>query len=242
MNEIFVGVKPKDYILSRIDGLGEKYSGRSGDSRALLKSYCHDTIEVLEDCFDTSLLGITRCINKVKLYQGGDNVNTEQAIFYIVDMLIRLKNIAKAMVPIKDLPSCKSLIGLSSEDIVSKAKDLVKNDIVRVGVSALLLGSSINKVVKIEDVKWFYKDSLEELNNEILIKGNSVSPLEQFLLDKFNAEIGYCNLAMTKAGIGAFDAVKDIVEIAMKDIEKYETRYTNGGVRNTENEENAFLK
>ena len=49
--------------------------------------------------------------------------------------------------------------------------------------------------------------------------------MEQFLLDKFNAEIGYCNIALFKAGIGAVEELKELVEIGKKHIEKFEKEY-----------------
>lgn len=126
------------------------------------------------------------------------------------------------MIPIKELPSCKKLTELSAEDIVAKAKDLVKNNVVKAGVGIILLGSKAHDVVKIEDVKSYYNDRLNQLNSEILIKGKLISLMEQFLLDKFNAEIGYCNLALFKAGLGIVDELKGLVEVGGKHIEKYE--------------------
>lgn len=49
--------------------------------------------------------------------------------------------------------------------------------------------------------------------------------MEQFLLDKFNAEIGYCNIALFKAGIDAVEELKGLVEIGKKHIEKFETDF-----------------
>lgn len=60
---------------------------------------------------------------------------------------------------------------LSAEEIVSKAKDLVKNDIVKAVVGVYLLGSKVNDVVKIEDVKGYYSERLAQLNSEIQTKG-----------------------------------------------------------------------
>ena len=67
-----------------------------------------------------------------------------------------------------------------------------------------------------------YNDRLNQLNSEILTKGENASPIEQYLLDKFNAEIGYCNLALFKAGIGIADEIRGLVEIGKKHIEKFE--------------------
>ena len=234
MNEIFVAVKETDYIEAQIGELCEKYSNRFGanfvQQRALFRSYCYDTIKLFEDCFETSMLGIQRCKTKVEVYRKIDDLDIGRAVFDIVDMLCELKDIVRSMVPIKDLPSCKKLTELSAEDIASKAKDLVKNDIVKTVVGVYLLGSKVNDVVKIEDVKGYYNERLAQLNSEILIKGKLISPMEQFLLDKFNAEIGYCNIALFKAGIGAVEEYKGLVEIGKKHIEKFEKEYR-GNVR-----------
>ena len=229
MNEIFVAIKETDYIEAQIGGLCEKYNNRCGadyvQQRALFRSYCYDTIKLFEDCFETSMLGIQRCVSKVKGYQTIDNLDIRRATFDIVDMLCELKDIVRTMVPIKYLPSCKRLTELSAEDIVSKAKDLVKNDIVKAVVGVYLLGSKVNDLVKIEDVKGYYSERLAQLNSEIQTKGKGISPMEQFLLDKFNAEIGYCNIALFKARIGAAEELKGLAEIGKKHIERFEKEY-----------------
>ena len=233
LNEIFVAIKDTDYIEAQIGGLCDKYNNRCGtdyvQQRALFRSYCYDTIKMFDDCFETSMLGIQRCMSKVKGYQTIDDLDIGLARIDIVEMLCELRNIVRMMVPIKDLPSCKKLTELSVEDIVSKAKDLVKNDFVKAAVGAYILGSKINDVVKIEDVKCYYSEHLAQLNSEIQTKGKGISPMEQFLLDKFNAEIGYCNIALFKAGIGAAEELKGLVEIGKKHIEKFEKGYRGNG-------------
>ena len=229
MNEIFVAIKETDYIEAQIGGLCEKYNNRCGvdyvQQRALFRSYCYDTIKLFEDCFETSMLGIQRCMSKVKGYQTKDDLDIRLARLDVVEMLYELRDIVRTMVPIKDLPSCKKLTELSADDIASKAKDLVKNDIVKAAVGVYLLGSKVNDVVKIEDVKGYYSERLAQLNSEILTKGKGISPMEQFLLDKFNAEIGYCNIALFKAGIGAVEELKGLAEIGKKHIERFEKEY-----------------
>ena len=215
MNEIFVGVKEIGYIETQISKLCEKYNSRNGVD--------------FEDCFETSMLGMQRCVNKVKAYQTKDDLDIRIAQLDIVEMLCELKDIVRTMVPIKDLPSCKKLTELSAEDIVSKAKDLVKNDFVKAAIGVYLLGSKVNDVVTIGDVKGYYSERLAQLNSEIRTKGRLISPIEQFLLDKFNAEIGYCNIALLKAGIGAVEELKGLVEIGKKHIEKFEKEYRGNG-------------
>ena len=231
LNEIYVATKDKEYVLAKIEGLCQKYNSRNGvnyeQQKALFRSYCHDTIEVFRECFETTMLGITRCISKVERFRKLDNIDIGASTLVILKMLVDLKELVSSMIPIKDLPSCKNLIGLSAEDLITKAKDLVKNDIVKVGAGAILLGSKINDVIKIEDVKDYYHRNLEELQNEIKLKGNQVSFIEQFLLDKFNAEIGYCNLALVKTGIGITEELKDMAEIGRKHIDNFENLYRN---------------
>ena len=175
------------------------------------------------------IIGVQRCVSKVKGYQTKDDLDIRLARLDVVEMLYELRDIVRTMVPIKDLPSCKKLTELSADDIASKAKDLVKNDIVKAAVGVYLLGSKVNDVVKIEDVKGYYSERLAQLNSEILTKGKGISPMEQFLLDKLNAEIGYCNIALFKAGIGAVEELKGLAEIGKKHIEKFEKGYRGNG-------------
>lgn len=227
LNEIYVAVKEIDYIENQIDILCEKYHNRSCNDyvqqRALFRTYCNDTLKVFDDCFETSMLGMQRCKTKVKTYQAIDDWDIRSATYDIVAMFFELKDITKTMIPIKDLPSCKKLVKLTGEDIASKAKDLIKNEIIKAGVGVYLLSSKLSDVITINDVKGYYNDRLAQLNSEILAKGKTPSSIEHFLLDKFNAEIGYCNLALYKAGIGVAEELKGLVEIGRKHIEKYES-------------------
>ena len=62
LSEIYVAIKGTDYIEAKIDNLCAKYNSRHGSDfvqqRALFRSYCHDTIELFNDCFETSMLGM----------------------------------------------------------------------------------------------------------------------------------------------------------------------------------------
>lgn len=232
MNEIFIGIKDKAVIEAEIDALCDKYNNRQvpdySQRRALFRTYCHDTIVVFESCFETSLLGMKKCINKVKAYQEKDIIETGNAALDIYNMLIELKSIVKSMVPIKDLPSCKRLTELSPEVLISKAKDLVKSDIIKTGASAVLLGVKIGDLVGIAEIRRYYDGRLAELTEEIKEKGGEVSPIECFLIDKFNAEIGYCDVASFKTGIGITEELIRLAEIGRKHIEKYENRLKKG--------------
>ena len=74
----------------------------------------------------------------------------------------------------------------------------------------LVIITKVNDVIQIKDIKDYYSERLVQLNREIRTKGKSISPMDKFLLDKFNAEIAYCNIALLKTGIGAIKEYKDL--------------------------------
>lgn len=51
-----------------------------------------------------------------------------------------------------------------------------------------------------------------------------IRPMEQFLMEKFDAEIGYCDLAAQKAGLGIVKESADLINISKKNIAKFESR------------------
>lgn len=66
---------------------------------------------------------------------------------------MQLRNIAQNATPIKELPSCKKLIELSTEDAAAAATDLIKSDIVKSVAKSLLLGTKIKDAINISDVR-----------------------------------------------------------------------------------------
>ena len=125
-------------------------------------------------------------------------------------------------ISINDFPSCKDLLQLSEEDLVSVANDLVGNKVVKSKVSFVLLGKGMDNLIKIGDVMAFYDNIVNEMQADINEKGHSEISLESFLLMKAKAEYAYCFLAMLKVGHGIEKEAKSIQEVR-KDIEQYES-------------------
>ena len=63
---------------------------------------------------------------------------------------------------------------------------------------------------------------LGELQREANEEQHIVVPIEQFLIDKCNAEIGYCDMAMIKIGLKATTEINELVDSAHKNIDKFE--------------------
>lgn len=228
---IFV-INDKKNAVAQIEHLCKKYNSKNAannvQSVALFKSYCRETINMLETCFATEMQGAARCKRFVEAFLLTDDINSTQiATMYIFDMLMQLRNIAQNATLIKDLPSCKKLTEMSTDDAIAAATDLIKSDIVKGIAKSLLLGMKFKDVIEISDVRKYYNDQIEELQKELREEQREISPIEQFLMDKFNAEIGYCDIASIKTGIDVAKEVVGLLDIARKNIKKFEQQLDN---------------
>lgn len=233
MNEIFILKKDKEFVLSKIDEIFRKYqttnATNSVQRRTTLRKCCHEIDCMLDECFEPSLLGFTRCKQKISRCNCVDDPLRVDMSFYILgQMLSELRARTCCAIPLKDYPSCRKLVGLSPKDVISKTKDLVKNEIVKAGVCFLLLGSDVGDVITIADIKKLYRGLLDELQKELREKNDGINPVEQNLMCWFNAEIGYCDLAMFKAGMSIGENAAELNAIASKNIEKYENSCLSG--------------
>lgn len=223
---IFV-VKDKENAVAQIDTLCKKYSSKNADNNrqfmALFKAYCQETINMLETCFATEMQGASRCRRFVEKCAHTDDINSIQTgTMQIFDMLMQLQDIAQNAIRIKDLPSCKKLTELSTEDAIAAATDLIKSDIVKGVAKSLLLGVKIKDAIDISDVRNYYNEQIKELRKELDEEQREISPIEQFLMDKFNAEISYCDIASIKTGIGIAKETVGLLDTARKNIDKFE--------------------
>lgn len=229
MNEFFILKKDKEYVLSRIDEIIQKYQTvnfvNNVQRRTIMRQCCHDIDCMLDECYEPSLWGVAKCKQKTsRCFRVDDPLLVDASSYILGQMLFDLKARTCAAIPLKDYPSCRILVGLSPEDVISKTKDLVKSDIVKAGVCFLLLGLGIGDAISIADIKKLYQGFLDELQKELREKNDGINPVEQDLMDWFNAEIGYCDLAMCKAGISIGENVAELVDIAQKNVERYENR------------------
>ncbi len=228
---IFV-VKDKENTVAQIDSLCKKYGLKSAvnnvQTKALFRAYCRDTIYMLEKCFAIEMQGAARCKRFVGAFLHTDDINiTPVATIQIFNMLMQLHNIAQNAIRIKNLPSCKKLTELSTEDAVAAATDLVKSDIVKGVAKSWLLGTKNKDAIEISDIRKYYNDQIEELQKELCEERREISLIEQFLMDKFNAEIGYCDIASIKTGAGIAKETAGLLDIAHKNIDKFERQLDN---------------
>lgn len=224
---IFIIKSGADNLIKKIDELFSKYNNRSAvndkQNLALYRSYCQDVISMFNASFEAGMWGVERCKKFIEKYRWTDDVNLINATLYMINgMLLDLKYMAQDSIPIKDFPSCKKLTELSCEDAISLSKDLVKNGIIKSGIGIILLGKAVADGIEIVHVRQFYENMLNELQREINEEQHILIPIEQFLIEKCNAEIGYCDIAMIKTGLKAGKEIKGLMDTAHKNIEKFE--------------------
>ena len=224
---MFLLKKEKNETVCAIKELCDSYSGRQANNtkeeKKLYRDYFHDVNECLRECFYETFGSIRRCLAFAYKAQHTDDICYQRvALYRIFCFFMELYRTVPEAISINDFPSCKDLLQLSEEDLVSAANDLVGDKIVKSKVSIVLLGKGMDSLIKIGDVMAFYDNMANEMQADINEKGLSDISLESFLLKKAKAEYAYCFLAMLKVGHSIGKEAKSIQE-AQKDIEQYES-------------------
>ena len=223
---MFLLKKEKNETVCAIKELCDSYSGRQANNtkeeKSLYHEFFHDVNECLKECFYETFGSIRRCLAFVYGAQHTDDICYQRvALYRVFCFLMELYRIVPDAIFINDFPSCKDLLQLSEEDMVSAANDLVGNNVVKSKISFVLLGKGMDNLIKIGDVMAFYDNMANEMKADINEKVFSDISLESFLLKKAKAEYAYCFLALLKVGRGIGKEAKSIHE-ARKDIEQYE--------------------
>lgn len=212
--------------VSGIINMNMRKSNSDIDNKALCKAYCEKTYRLLEECFVPDMWGVEHAKNLLKRDKNSDNLSKLCDAKTIADgILLDISLNLGRVFPLKDFPSCKKLLDISSDIAFAYAKDLIKSKVIKVGLEVLLLKSKIDDVVTIVDVWHFYNDIVTELEREMLEEGWTLSSVEQSLYLKSKAERAYCYKAMIKTGFGITKELKDIMDDlnADRDIQQYES-------------------
>lgn len=116
---------------------------------------------------------------------------------------------------------------MKPEGAISESKDIVKSNVVKVVVGSLLTVVDAGNIVDICEVCKYYKDLKKELDFEFKQEQRNATGIEQFLIDKYEAEISYCYLAGLKVGLSRFNEVLELKDNAQKAIDKFASRKKN---------------
>lgn len=223
---MFLLKKDKETTACAIKELCDSYSGRKANNikeeKSLYRSFFHDVNKCLKEFFYETFGSIRRCLAFANGAQHTDDIYYQRvALYRVFGFLMELYGTVPDAISINDFPSCKELLKLSADDLVSAANDLVGNQVVKGKVSFILLGKGMDNLIKIGDIMAFYDNMVNEMQADINEKGHSDISLESFLLKKAKAEYAYCFLAMLKVGHGIGKEAKSVID-AQKDIMQYE--------------------
>ena len=230
---IFVTKISKAEAYKCFDDITKKYGNRatmiSGNNKqqaATMKQWCHDLNEVIDNIFFSEMYGASRCKKRIdKLaFKLVDGIQLQTTVSEILGIIIDLRVIIDRCVPISELPSCKSLTEIGIEDAISASKDLINSNVVKIAIGALMTLVDAGKIIGIVDIRSYYKELIDELKFELSEEQREPSEIEQFLMDKYESEVAYCNLAGLKVGLSGFKEIADLKNNAQKAINKFENQ------------------
>ena len=216
----------KEDVLKSIDETMSAYNRNDVSCNkhggALLKSYCHAAIKVLDRYFASDLRAVRKCRKHFEKLAYSDILEIVPYRFLDVsDTLNNLKTIVKNSVKISDMPSCKDMLELSLEDAVSIANNFNSDRNTKGVITIGMLGKKIGDIITIGDIRSYYQDRLDGLEREVNEDNGQASVTESFLLAKFKCELGYCHKAIIKTGVGVFKGVRDLLTQADEDIKAF---------------------
>lgn len=177
---------------------------RSGikDKVSYYKNFVEKTESLLETDFEITY-GIEKCKRQLDIYKRSNNdAVLLEGRDYAVKLLGDLCLIVYSMIPLNNLPSCKSLLDFTKDVAMECLKDTTNDRFAKIGLGLASTQSKANDKVKIEDVLIFYDNIIKELDREKRQEDWTLSPIEQALYDKAKEECDYCRMAMSKMGIG----------------------------------------
>lgn len=209
---IFLTKVGKETAQRQLSRIGNKYLGKYGlnykQDVAMLKTVCRNLIAWIDECLMAEMAAATRYRRSLEACAAKDNP-AEQDALWIYGILTDFNYLVATAIPLNELPSCRKFIEPSSEDIVSKFKSQMQDEIAETEIGAILFVHKAEDLAKISQIKDFYQQQLQILQSDIEQIGRPANSIESVLLQKFNSEIDYCNRAMLKTST---DAIKELTE------------------------------
>ena len=177
------------------------------------------------------LHAVEKTKKKIKEGMTSDNVTILMGTCsYAYSILYDIKNRFAHVIPLSDFPSCKHMLSLEKDLIKTAIKELCEdNPVVKQLINIGAIAKGIYDANTIIQVLWFYKDFVVELEREKNEEHWHLCETEQWLLDKSNAECGYCYLALLKVGCTLSKDIHDFIDEAKAhaSIHHFEASYHN---------------
>ena len=195
------------------------------------RAFCDKVYKILSTRMVQGLHAVEKTKKKIKEGMTSDNATLLMATFsYALGILCDIKDRFAHVIPLSEFPSCKHMLSLEKDLIKTAIKELCEeNHIVKQLINIGAIAKGIYDANTIIQVLWFYKDFVVELEREKNEEHWHLCETEQWLLDKSNAECGYCYLALLKVGCTLSKDIHDFIDEAKAhaSIHHFEERYHN---------------
>ena len=180
-------------------------------NRTEMKTFCNKVYHLLGSHFVNGVYIVEKTKRRLSANMNSDDVAMlAKASLYAYSVLDDINSRIDYLISLSDFPSCKHLLTLDKEVIHSALKQISDNPMIKQLEDVRNIVHDASDAVTIIKVFAFYKKYIDELNREIREEHWALSQWEQWLLDKAQAECGYCYLAMLKLG---FSIPHDISEL-----------------------------
>ena len=195
------------------------------------RAFCDKVYKILSTRMVQGLYAVEKTKKKLKAEMTSDNaILLMDASAYAFGVICDIKNRFAHVIPLSDFPSCKHMLSLEKDLIKTAIKELCEeNPIVKQLINIGAIAKGIYDANTIIQVLLFYKDFVVELEREKNDEHWHFCEMEQWLLDKSNAECGYCYLALLKVGCTLSKDIHDFIDEAKAhaSIHHFEETYHN---------------
>ena len=180
------------------------------------RAFCEKVYKILSTRMVQGVYAVEKIKKKIKEGMTSDNATLLMATSsYTLGILCDIKDRFAHVIPLSEFPSCKHMLSLEKDLVKTAIKELCEeNPIVKQLVNIGAIAKGIYDANTIIQVLWFYKDFVVELEREKNEEHWHLCETEQWLLDKSNAECGYCYLALLKVGCTLSKDIHDFIDEA----------------------------
>ena len=180
------------------------------------RAFCDKVYKILSIRMVQGVYAVEKTKKKIKEGMTSDNTTLLMATSsYALGILCDIKDRFAHVIPLSEFPSCKHMLSLEKDLIKTAIKELCEdNPVVKQLINIGAISKGIYDADTIIQVLLFYKDFVEELEREQNDEHWSFCEMEQWLLDKANAECGYCYLALLKVGCTLSKDIHDFIDEA----------------------------
>lgn len=195
------------------------------------RTFCDKVYKILSTRLIQGLYAVEKTKKKLKEEMTSDNaILLMDASAYAFGVICDIKNRFADTIPLSDFPSCKHMLSLEKDLIKTAIKKLCEdNPVVKQWINIGVIAKGVYDVDTIIQVLLFYKNFIVELEREQNDEHWTLCDMEQWLLDKANAECGYCYLALLKVGCTLSKDIHDFINEAKahQHIHYFEKTYHN---------------